>query len=67
MKSAKELAGNLGTGSFFDTLLSRRGKKRRLFDYESQDDVIAIPEDQVWRDLFLVLVDTVLTSVKERF
>ncbi|XP_051165761.1 uncharacterized protein LOC127284401 [Leptopilina boulardi] len=53
LKSAKELAENLGADPFFVTS-TRKRKKKRMFDYESQDESAnTTPEEQFRRDFFL--------------
>ncbi|XP_063732765.1 zinc finger MYM-type protein 1-like isoform X2 [Eleginops maclovinus] len=45
----------------------RQRKKKRQFLYESTDETQSTPEEAFRRDFFLPLVDTAITSLKDRF
>ena len=47
--------------------LSRSGKKRRLFDYQGEEEQRATPELKFKSNFFYPLVDQAMVSIKERF
>lgn len=61
---AKEIAKDLDIDSTFQT--KRPRMKKNMFSYESKDEYNPTPEDMFKRDVFLPLVDTMLTSLKDR-
>ena len=46
---------------------SRSGKKRRLFDYQGEEEQRATPELKFKSNFFYPLVDQAIMSIKERF
>ena len=63
--SAVEIAQELDIDPSFPP--SRSGKKRRLFDYQSEEEQRATPELKFKSNFFYPLVDQAIMSIKERF
>ena len=63
--SAVEIAQELDIDPSFP--LSRSGKKRRLFDYQDEEEQRATPELKFKSNFFYPLVDQAMMSIKERF
>lgn len=62
--SAKEIAEDIEIEPVFPTKPLR--KKKKQFSYEGSDEVSGTPEEHFKRDVFLPLVDSVTTSLRER-
>ena len=63
--SAVEIAQELDIDPSFPP--SRSGKKRRLFDYQGEEEQRATPELKFKSNFFYPLVDQAIMSIKERF
>ena len=63
--SAVEIAQELDIDPSFPP--SRSGKKRRLFDYQGEEEQRATPELKFKSNFFYPLVDQAMMSIKERF
>ena len=63
--SAVEIAQELDIDPSFPP--SKSGKKRRLFDYQGEEEQRATPELKFKSNFFYPLVDQVIMSIKERF
>ena len=63
--SAFEIAQELDIDPSFPP--SRSGKKRRLFDYQGEEEQRATPELKFKSNFFYPLVDQAMMSIKERF
>ena len=63
--SAVEIAQELDIDPSFPP--SRSGKKRRLFDYQGEEEQRATPELKFKSNFFYPLVDRAIMSIKERF
>ena len=63
--SAVEIAQELDIDPSFPS--SRSGKKRRLFDYQGEEEQRATPELKFKSNFFYPLVDQAMMSIKERF
>ena len=63
--SAVEIAQELDIDPSFSP--SRSGKKRRLFDYQGEEEQRATPELKFKSNFFYPLVDQAMMSIKERF
>ena len=63
--SAVEIAQELNIDPSFPP--SRSGKKRRLFDYQGEEEQRATPELKFKSNFFYPLVDQAMMSIKERF
>ena len=63
--SAVEIAQELDIDPSFPP--SRSGKKRRLFDYQGEEEQRATPELKFKSSFFYPLVDQAMMSIKERF
>ena len=63
--SAVEIAQELDIDPSFPP--SRSGKKRRLFDYQGEEEQRATPELKFKSNFFYPLVDQAMISIKERF
>ena len=63
--SAVEIAQELDIDPSFSP--SRSGKKRKLFDYQGEEEQRATPELKFKSDFFYPLVDQAMMSIKERF
>ena len=63
--SAVEIAQELDIDPSFPP--SRSGKKRRLFDYQGEEEQRAAPELKFKSNFFYPLVDQAIMSIKERF
>ena len=63
--SAVEIAQELDIDPSFPP--SRSGKKRRLFDYQGEEEQRATPELKFKSNFFYLLVDQAMMSIKERF
>ena len=63
--SAVEIAQELNIDPSFPP--SRSGKKRRLFDYQGEEEQRATPELKFKNNFFYPLVDQAIMSIKERF
>ena len=63
--SAVEIAQELDIDPSFPP--SRSGKKRRLFDYQGEEEQRATPELKLKSNFFYPLVDQAIMSIKERF
>lgn len=61
----QDIAENAGI--LCDFPKKRRAKKKKQFSYESTDNYEVTPEEEFSRDIFYPLIDTVSTSLKERF
>ena len=66
--SAVEIAQEMNN-SFISTSFppSRSGKKRRLFDYQGEEEQRATPELKFKSNFFYPLVDQAMMSIKKRF
>jgi len=62
---AKELAECLDLAPVF--VQKRVSRKRRLFNYEHDDEVITDPQQSFKTGTFNVILDTAITSLNERF
>lgn len=65
IQSAKELAENLGLEAQIGC--TRRRKKKRLFNYESEDETVNDPELAFKTNFFFCILDQALSSVVDRF
>ena len=65
LASAVEIAQELDIDPSFPP--SRSGKKRRLFDYQGEEEQRATPELKFKSNFFYPLVDQAMMSIKERF
>lgn len=66
MIAANEVAKEIDIAPDFKS--SYRGKKRKLFDYEGQDESSTISDEEYFRiHYFLKIIDTALVSFKSRF
>ena len=63
--SAVEIAQELDIDPSFPP--SKSGKKRRLFDYQGEEEQRATPELKFKSNFFYPLVDQAIMSIKERF
>lgn len=66
LATAREMAEEVNASTTFKVI--RKGRKTRMFDYESTDKRPDVTPEEMFRiSYFLVIVDTVRTSVKPRF
>lgn len=65
---AKEIAHEMNVAAQFPDAKEKRCKrKRRMFDYEEQDEQVQQPREAFRISFFLTVVDVILQSVRERF
>ena len=61
----RELAEEINIEPIFQPEIRRR--KRKLFAYESEDEPIADPKENFRVNYYFAILDTAISSVKERF
>ncbi|XP_039311326.1 uncharacterized protein LOC113005043 [Solenopsis invicta] len=62
---AKELAKSLDVDPIF--VQKRVNRKKRMFNYEHSDETMSDPQNLFKTKIFYVILDTAITSLKERF
>ncbi|KAG8558188.1 hypothetical protein GDO81_016897 [Engystomops pustulosus] len=67
LKDAKKLAEKLNVDGDFPAVQGRKRRRRRLFDYEAEDEQLTDPKEVFKVQFFYQILDCAIQSVEERF